>query len=75
MKSDLVALGWHRRRGKLLDEVVDSSLNLLDVELGLVHARFELVDAPHVGEPLEKHIPQGTCCHCRKRVPSNDFTL
>ena len=61
MKSDFTALGRLRRRGKLLDEIVDAALDLLDVELGLVHARFELVDASHVGEPLEKHIPQGTC--------------
>ena len=60
VKSDLVALGRLRRRGKLLDEVIDAALNLFDIELGLVHARFELVNASHVGEPLEKHIAQGS---------------
>ena len=62
MKSDLVAFGRLRRRGKLLDEVIDTALNLLDVELCLIHARFEFVDAPHVGETLKKHIAQGSRC-------------
>ena len=66
VKSDLVALGWLRWSGKLLDEVIDAALDLLDVEFRLIHARFELVDASHVGEPLEKHIAEGSRCPLTK---------
>ena len=66
MEADPVALRWLRRRGKLLDEIVDAALDLLDVEFGLVHARFELVDASHVGEPLKKHIAQSSRCPLTK---------
>ena len=62
MKADLIALGRLGRSCKLFDKIIDAALDLLDVEFCFVHARFELVDAPHVGEPLKKHIAQGSCC-------------